>query len=146
MPRPTTTNLKPVFLARALDLAAKPARLRSYTTFATSNPSATSDLPALRRLKEELGSEGIDIALVPVDEADDNTKLGAYAQQWKPTSRLANIAPAKRVEVVAAYAKALGQDPPLPSTVITDDSGRILAAQPGLPTISALRRVLGEHP
>ena len=141
-PPPTRTMVRPVFPLRTLDTAAKPARLRVYTTFTTSSPSCTSDLAVLRRLKEELSSEGVDMIAVPVDEADDNPKLAAYAKQWKPPSRLVNIAPAKRVEAITAYAKALGQDPALPSTVVTDDSGHILSAAAGVPSISALRKLL----
>jgi hypothetical protein len=96
----------------------------------------------LRRLKEELGSEGVDFIAVPIDETDDNPKLVAYAKQWQPVSRLANILPANRAEALAAYAKALGQAPPLPSTIITDDLGHILSAEPGVPSISALRKIL----
>ena len=144
---PTTTMIpKPVFPVRAVDTAAKPARLHVYTTFATSSPSCISDLPVLRRLKEELSSEGVDIVAVPVDEADDNPKLAAYNKQWKPSSRLVNIPSAKRAEAIAAYTKALGEEPPLPSTVITDDSGHILSAQPGVPSISELRRMLELEP
>jgi hypothetical protein len=93
-------------------------------------------------LKEELSSEGVDFIAVPIDETDDNPKLVAYATQWQPVSRLANILPANRKEVLAAFATALGQTPPLPSTVLTDDSGHILSAQPGLPSISGLRKAL----
>jgi len=142
----TTPTSRPVFPVRVADTAAKPARLHVYTTFATSSPSFTSHLPMLRQLKDELGSEGIDIVAVPIDEADDNPKLAAYAKQWKPSSRLVNIAPTKRAEVLAAYTKTLGGEPPLPSTVITDESGHILSAQPGVPSISALRKLLGPDP
>jgi hypothetical protein len=93
-------------------------------------------------LKEELSSDSVDLIAVPVDESDDNPKLVAYAKEWQPASRLANILPANRAEALAAFAKALGQTPPLPSTVITDDSGHILSAQPGVPSISALRKAL----
>ena len=65
----------------------------------------------LRRLKDELSPEGVDLIAVPIDEADDNPQLAAYAKEWKPTSRLVNIAPAQRAEAVAAYTQALGQDP-----------------------------------
>ena len=145
--RPTTTMFpRPIFPVRAVDTAAEAARLRVYTTFATSSPSCISDLPVLRRLKEELSSEGVDMVAVPIDEADDNSKLAAYARQWKPTSRLVNIPPSNRTNVVAAYLKALGEEPPLPSTIITDDSGHILSAQPGVPSISALRQMLRPEP
>jgi hypothetical protein len=142
---PTTApNLGPIFPLRTVDAAAKPARVRVYTTFTTSSPSSLSAVPILRRLKEELKSEGVDLVAVPVDEADDNSKLAAYNKQWKPSSRLVNIPPARRAEFLAAYAKALGEEPPLPSTVVTDDAGHILTAQPGVPSISELRKMLAE--
>jgi len=139
-------SARPVFPVRTADTGAKPARLRVYTTFATWCPLCISHLTMLRRLKEELSSEGVDIVAVPIDEADDNPKLAAYAKQWKPSSRLVNIAPAKRAEVIAAYTKALGEKPPLPSSIITDDSGHILSAQPGVPSLSALRKMLPLDP
>ena len=139
----TTTPAKPVFPVRTADTTAKPARLHVYTSFTTGSADCQAHLPTLRRLKEKLAAEGVDIVAVPVDEADDNPKLGAYAQKWKPSSRLANIAPAKRAELVAAFSQALGVEPPLPSTVVTDDAGQILWAQPGVPSLSAIRRLLG---
>ena len=66
-------------------------------SLAYRNDAAT----VLRRLKEELSSEGVDIVAVPIDEADDNPRLAAYAQQWKPTSRLANLVPAGGLHPVA---------------------------------------------
>jgi hypothetical protein len=145
-PLPTRTSVRPVFPVRALDKAPKPARLRVYSTFATSSPSSTSDLPVLQRLKEELSSEGVDIAVVAIDDADDNPRLAAFAQQWKPTARLVNLPLSERPSARAAYAKALGQAPPLPATVITDDAGQTLWAEPGLPNVSAVRKLLVEAP
>jgi hypothetical protein len=57
----------------------------------------------LRRLKEELSSDAVDLIAVPVDQADDDKKLAAYAKEWKPASRLVNIAPAQRPDVVGVY-------------------------------------------
>lgn len=139
---PPRMKVNPIFPVRALDTYAKPARLRVYTSFTTTNPSCTTVWPVLRWLKGELSSEGVDFIAVPVDETDDNPKLIAYGKQWQPAARLGNILPANRAEVLSAYAKALGQAPPLPSTVITDDSGHILSAQAGVPSISALRQAL----
>lgn len=138
-PKPPVTA-RPLFPLRAADSAAKPARLRVYATFATSSPSAISDLPLWQRLKDVLGSEGVDIVAVPIDETDDNRKLGTYAQEHKPSCRLINIPTTKRTEALAAFAKALGQKPPIPASVVTDESGHILFARPGVPSISELRK------
>jgi hypothetical protein len=142
-PPPPTSSDRPVFPLAAVDTRTpSDARLRVYTTFATLSPSCKNHLPAQRLLKEELGKEGVDFIAIPVDEADDNDKLAAYNREWHPPARLVNLAPATRRDANAAFAKALGDEPPLPATVITDGSGHILSAQPGVPSVSELRRLL----
>ena len=141
---PVLLTDRPIFPLAAADTRPKPgARLRVYTTFATWCPSCKKHLPIQQRLKDELANEGVDLIAIPIDEADDNNKLAAYNTEWHPPARLVNLAPARRKEANAAFAKALGEDPPLPSSVITDGSGRFLAAQQGVPTVSTLRKMLG---
>ena len=131
-----------VFGLKALDTSARASRLRTYTTFSTGSQAIIVELPVLRRLKEELGAEGVDVALVPIDAADDQAKLAAYARQWKPTSRLVPIPPDKRQEALVAFSKILGQTFPSPSTVITDGEGRVLSSISGVPSVSSLRALL----
>jgi hypothetical protein len=134
-----------MFSLAAADIRAKPgARLRVYTTFATSSTSCKKQLPVQQRLKDELANEGVDLIAIPIDETDDNEKLAAFNREWRPPVRLVNLLPATRHQAVAAFAKALGENAPLPSTVITDGAGRFLAAQPGVPTVSTLRKMLGQ--
>jgi hypothetical protein len=143
-PPPSTITDRPIFPPAAADTRAKPGtRLRVYTTFATSSASCKEQLPIQRLLKDKLANEGVDLIAVPIDEADDNNKLADYNREWHPPVRLVNLAPAIRKDAAAAFAKALSADPPLPSTVITDGSGRFLTAQRGIPSVSALRKLLG---
>lgn len=143
-PRAPLSRTGPRFGVRALDVAAKPARLRVYTAFTTTNSLALADLPVWRRLSEELRVEGVDLVAVTVDPADDNARLAAYAKQWKPVSRLVNLVPEKRAEAVAAFAAALEKPAGATSVaIITDEAGRILTAQSGVPSVSALRALLG---
>jgi hypothetical protein len=140
---PASVTERPMFPLAAADTRAKPgARLRVYTTFATSSASCKEHLPIQQRLKDELGNEGVDLIAVPIDEADDNQKLAAYNREWRPPVRLVNIPPDKRKDAATAFTKALAADPPLPSTIITDGSGRVLAAQAGVPSVSAVRKML----
>jgi hypothetical protein len=133
----------PLFSLASADTRARPgARLRVYTTFCTSSDSCKQHLPLQKRLKDELADEGVDLIAIPTDEQDDNNKLAVFNREWRPSARLVNLAPAVRKEATAAFAHALGQDPPLPSTVITDASGRILAAEAGVPNVSTLRKLL----
>ena len=136
-----------VFPIAAVDSSAKPgARLRVYTTFSTSNQPYKENLPRLRHVRAELGPEGVDIIAVPIDDTDDSQKLAAYNREYRPSTRLIRIAVSQRAGAAAAFAKVFGAEPPLPSSVITDSSGHVLATQPGVPGISALRKMLRRDP
>ena len=136
-----------VFPIAAVDSSAKPgARLRVYTTFSTSNQPYKENLPRLRHVRAELGPEGVDIIAVPIDDTDDNQKLADYNREYRPSTRLIRIAVSQRAGAAAAFAKVFGAEPPLPSSVITDSSGHVLATQPGVPSISALRKMLRRDP
>ena len=136
-----------VFPIAAVDSSAKPgARLRVYTTFSTSNQPYKENLPRLRHVRAELGPEGVDIIAVPIDDTDDNQKLADYNREYRPSTRLIRIAVSQRAGAAAAFAKVFGAEPPLPSSVITDSSGHVLATQPGVPGISALRKMLRRDP
>ncbi|MCC7377469.1 MAG: CRTAC1 family protein [Verrucomicrobiales bacterium] len=130
------------FLVRTLDAAAKPAKLRVYTSFATAWPGSADRLPAMRRLQEETRAAGVDCVMVPLDPLDDDGRLGTFHRQWKPSWRLVNFPPARRGEAAAAFAKALGRAVAEPVTVVTDEAGALVAAEAGVPSLSAVRRWL----
>ena len=97
-------------------------------------------------MRAELGPEGVDIIAVPIDDTDDNQKLADYNREYRPSTRLIRIAVSQRAGAAAAFTKVFGAEPPLPSSVITDSSGHVLATQPGVPGISALRKMMREDP
>lgn len=137
---------RPLFPLAAADQTARPdARLRVYTTLATWCPSCRKHLPAVRRLHEALATEGIEFIAVPIDAEDDATKLADYVREHPLPSRMAALDTAQREGALADFKAALGEEPPLPSTVITDAQGRVQAAQPGVPAVSLLRRLLHEQ-
>ncbi len=133
---------RPVFGARALDTAARPARLRVYTAFAASHPASAATVTSFRRLVETLRPEGIDFIAVPLDPADDNARLSAFANEHKPAARLINLPRERRGDAAEAFAKVFGTRVPPPATVITDDAGQVLRAEAGVPHLSALRALL----
>ena len=145
--RRTTAVNREIFPIATTDKSAKPGgRLRVYTTFSTSSLAYKEHLPRLRHLREELGPEGVDFIAVPIDVIDDNQRLANYAREYRPSTRLIGIAPSQRSGATAVFAKVFGAEPPLPSSVITDSSGHILATQPGFPGVSALRKMLRRDP
>jgi thiol-disulfide isomerase/thioredoxin len=117
-------------------------RLRLYTTMATWCAACKRHLPDLRRLEAELGKDALEIIGLPIDEKDDARALAEYLERWRPPYRLLGRLPAaERVSVRRAFAAAAGAEV-LPSTLVTDASGRILHAAAGVPTLSDLRRLL----
>lgn len=132
-----------VFAVATADAKARPgAKLRVYTTFTTESEAFKRALPVQKHLKDTLAPEGVDLIVIPIDEADDNRKLGVFNEQWRPAARLLNFAPAQRKGVNAAFAKLLGSEAVPPVSVITDGDGRILATEPGVPNVSALRSLM----
>ena len=78
---------------------------------------------------------------IPIDETDDNNKLAAFRNQWNPPARLVNLHPSIRKDAAGEFAKALDGQAPVPSTVVTDSSGRIIAAQAGVPSVVEVRKM-----
>ena len=90
-------------------------------------------------------TDGVDIIGVPVDENDDAEKLRAYAAQWKPAYRLlVGLKAPQRSEVEELLAREL-PEAALPSTIVTDPSGRVLLTVAGLPSVSQLRELIARE-
>ena len=133
-------------VAKADTAARTGFQLRVYTTFSSSSMAYTEQLPRLKYVREILGPEGVDFIAVPVDPEDGTQQLAQYAEKYRPSTRLMGVAQKQRLEAAAAFARIFGTPPPLPSSVITDGAGQILAIQEGMPGISMLRRQLRRDP
>jgi thiol-disulfide isomerase/thioredoxin len=145
--RPASVAERPIFPLAAGDRGRRPnSRLCVYTTFATWCPSCKKQLPVLQHLHDEFAKEGVEFISVPIDGGDDDKKLSEFARDWRPPSRLAAIDATQRPQANAAFGQALGHDPVLPCSVITDSAGHLLAAQPGVPSVSSLRQLLEANP
>ena len=132
-----------VFRVATLDRASKPeVRLRIYTSFTTSSDDYKKQISVQKSLRDELAKGGVDVIVIPIDEADDNKKLGAFRAEWNPPARLVNLHPSIRKEAAGEFAKLLGGTAPVPSSVITDSSGRIVAVQAGVPSVAEVRKML----
>ena len=143
--RPGPVDRQPSAFA-AGDTGGRPdAQLRVYTSMATWCPSCAKHLPLQKRIAAEMAAEPVELVAVPIDVADDAAKLKAYSDEKKPPCRLlSNLPAAQRAAFTAELEKLLGHAPGLPSSLITDASGRVLKAVAGVPSISELRRWLAE--
>ncbi|HWB03315.1 MAG TPA: ASPIC/UnbV domain-containing protein [Verrucomicrobiales bacterium] len=145
--RPNQSSERPSSPFASADTGARPeTKVRVYTSMATWCPSCAKHLPQQKRLAAQISSDAVELIAVPIDEKEDPAKLQAYAEKTHPPYRLLSTLPSSsRAAFTAELTTLLGHEPGLPSSLITDSSGRILDALPGLPTVSQLRRWLADN-
>ena len=98
-------------------------------------------IPDLQRIADTCGEE-LEIIGLPIDEMESADRLREYSkQQDLPYSVALDLTPAQRmlIEDVFSQIKPVGA---LPSSVLTDASGRLIAGKPGVPTVSDVQQQL----
>jgi hypothetical protein len=117
------------------------ATLRIYTTMATWCVACQQQYPQLEYLKALLGDQ-LQLYGVPVDPEDTADKLSTYLAQHKPPYELlVDLNEGDRQHLRTVMEHVL-EDPPLPSTLVTDAQGRVLGGFPGVPTASDVIKLL----
>jgi hypothetical protein len=82
---------------------------------------------------------------LPTDLDDSARKLKAYVRDNNPAYELLiSTSPADRVGAMELMKQLTGGEE-IPSTIITDQDGKIVLARLGVPTISELRALLASH-
>jgi len=147
---PYRTNEVPKITQTDNSLAAPvmniPGGVRMYTTMATWCPSCKKHLPQFDLLRRHFDETQLNMIGVPIDEEDTLAKLRAYKAEYRPGYKMMIGAPAERVQKIkAAMLATVGRDV-LPTTLVIDGSGTVLAGFAGVPTISELRSLFSrEH-
>lgn len=114
-----------------------------YTSMATWCAVCKGELPQIARLRESFGERELELVAVPIDANDDAAMLARYVTANGPRYRMrADLGhdAAFRRGFSGIVQLATGLDG-LPSSVVTDRSGRVLHAGSGVPTVSDLRRL-----
>ena len=113
-----------------------------YTTMATWCAACKRYLPHLAHLRSTFTSHEMEMIGFPVDKKDDSDKLNEYVSRSRPAYRLITApSPDARSAVQRVLKETLGSDA-LPSTIVTDRTGRIVGVFEGVPTTSELRKLL----
>lgn len=144
---PATSQARPTFALRASDTSARPARLRVYTGFTTTQAAFISGLlPALRIRYATLRPEGVELVIAHGPRSEQEPAGGVQpAMEAARAPRESSRRP-RRAEAANAFAAAVpGLGAGALASVITDDAGRILAAQAGMPSgLGARTELLAE--
>lgn len=116
--------------------------LRVYVTMATWCAACMRYLPQLEHLRGAFPASAVALLGVPVDPADDPDKLRVYLEQHRPAYQLlGDLVGDARGEAQKQITAQVGSDA-LPSTVVTDRDGRVLATFAGVPKVSDVARLL----
>jgi hypothetical protein len=79
---------------------------------------------------------------VPIDPEDGREKLEAYVESYRPAYEILLDLSPEQIASVSSLVIEKFLDDVLPSTIVTDREGRVLATVAGIPTVSALRGLL----
>lgn len=140
--RSSSDNLQTFEWAQSVELS---AGLNLFVTMATWCPSCRRELPQLQRLRGTFDSDELGMFGIPIDETEDVSKLQAYAKKFRPAYQLMTTFPPPERIAVGEWLESTLQVTALPSSVVTDAKGRILAVMVGIPTLSEMRRLLAEE-
>ncbi len=127
----------------ALDLPLPAARpdFSMVICMATWCAVCQGEIPHLKRLKEATAGR-IAFFGFPVDRDDDAGKLLAYADTHSPPYEILTRTNDPHRDVMAAYLNRTFGNTPLPSTLLLDREGRVMASYKGTPTLSDLRGII----
>jgi thiol-disulfide isomerase/thioredoxin len=124
------------------DGAACAPRLRLVTTMASWCVACKAEVPELRALRAAFSHEELCLAGVAVDPNDDEALLEGFLEEYQPPYDLLPVDHSSAARVRAVGLELVGQEV-LPTSLVLDAEGHILAARAGRPfTVSELRALL----
>lgn len=119
------------------------AKLRLYTTVATTCAACVAKLPDLAFLRSVFTDDQLVLYGVPTDPEDDAEELETWMSDHEPVYELVpETTPAELASVAAVLHERLGLKDALGATIVTDAEGRVLLTRIGTPSVSELRRLL----
>jgi peroxiredoxin len=117
--------------------------LTVYTTMSTFCAVCMKSIPDMRALRNAFGDDELTLVGIPVASVDTDQKLRDYVKIMKPAYAIQIGLPqevTQRVrDLVTARLQANGES--TPASFVTDSTGRILAVQWGIPTLSELKQL-----
>ena len=141
---PVSETVRPVFPLH--DLVPTNEEYVMYTTMATWCAACKSHLSELEELAARAQEDGVQLVGIPIDPTDDADTLREYEVAHGPPYRLLGNLPTVRRRQVTKFLQHVMQrdELPLPTTILTDGDGRLLLVGQGVPSLSVLRKALGE--
>ena len=132
----------PVMLPLANVIPANSSHLSLFTTMATWCDACKGQIPQLAALRASFDAKDLAMFGVPIDATDGMDELDTYSATYQPAYQLlADLSLSDR-RAVNDLVRASTVVEALPSSVVTDTSGRVLKSFVGVPTVSEVRTLL----
>ncbi|MDB4526747.1 ASPIC/UnbV domain-containing protein [bacterium] len=120
------------------------ARLKVWKGMATWCPACARYRSHFEHLKKMTEGRGVDFLGFPLDESEDNETLSNYRSAERlPYYLKTGLSTPQRKQTVQFLKRWIGAaELPLPTTVITNNSGHVVWVGAGAPSVSEIRRLL----
>jgi thiol-disulfide isomerase/thioredoxin len=142
---PPVTPIELAAGVRRFDVSAhSSSELTVVTTMASWCAACAKHQPLLGFLPEAFEKGEVGVVGFPIDREDPAQAVREFVSRHNSTYPLMlDPTVAQRDAIESILGDAAGTDA-LPSSIVTDTSGRVLVAQSGIPTVSQLRKLLAE--
>ena len=117
-------------------------KLNLYTTMATWCVACLEEMPEFRHLRAAFSQDELAMYGLPIDPEDDEATLQSWFEDKKPPYDLLIGLPEPEVTRVNEIVMSELRFDGVPAAIVTDASGRVVLARWGVPTVSALRKLL----
>lgn len=118
------------------------AKLFLYTTMATWCVACKTELPQFAYLHSIFKPEEIEIYGLPYDEKDEAVQLKSWAETNVPPYKLLHALTKNEIAAVKRVVLRTLKIDAVPTSIVTDHSGRVLRVRWGPPSVSELRELL----
>ena len=119
-----------------------PQGLTLVTTMATWCVACATEMPEMNALREAFSESELRMIAVPVDAEETTEMIEGWAAKYDPPYELLTGIDAGEVEKVNQVILAELRASAVPATFLTDNTGRVLIARWGVPSISDVRKWL----
>lgn len=121
---------------------AERGRLVLYTTMATWCVACVEEMPEFRHLRAAFSQDELAMYGLPIYPEDDEVMLQGWFEDKKPPYDLLIGFPEPEVARVNEIVMSELRFDGVPAAIVTDASGRVVLARWGVPSVSALRKLL----
>lgn len=122
--------------------APRSGRLNLYTTMATWCLACREEIPEFQQLRQTFDDRELAIYGLPIDRTESQELIERWADQFRPPYDLLTGLPEQEVDKASQVVLSelgIEGDAAVPAAILTDETGQVLLARWGVPSVSEVR-------